>query len=497
MEEKFMLTLHAPEQVSLFNIFSDLSELSYQKPNDFLMLLKNHFSLSEFIPQTFYSKYYSWLGRDRSITLDSTLSALLIMHFLNIPTVTLLCTFLSFSSELREFCLLDKVPDESHFSRFKTQFSEEIQLLLSALASYATTICAHISDSLPEDHPKKDAHKKLIFDTSGVKPKVKENNPKFVQGEIKRYKTLAKATGISDLNPYAAAYSNMPKEAAANPNIKLDFLNGHYGYFYKFGTIANGFGIPMHIMFFDNPELKPLIPDTSNLTCPEDIKNQSDNASLKPIIESFCRYHDITMYNQFLADSEFDSYANFTYLKNLGFQKVLIPLNVRNSKPENSALLEIPYDNDGWPLCPETKDPMVLEGPCNGKDRSLRFKFRCPKVSFPKGKRTCSCEDPCTDAPSGRSHYVYPDKDFRMCPGIVRGSDDWNSEYALRAGIERTFSSLKANECVSNPRTLNLASIRSDVCLAACTQVITLILAYCMKKPEFLKSISKIIRFSA
>ena len=106
-------------------------------------------------------------------------------------------------------------------------------------------------------------------------------------------------------------------------------------------------------------------------------------------------------------------------------------------------------------------------------------------------------EAPCTDAPSGRSHYVYPDKNFRMYTGIVRGSDEWNSEYALRAGIERTFSSLKANECVANPRTLNLASIRSDICLAACTQVITLILAYCIKKPDFLKSISKLIRFSA
>lgn len=492
-----MLTFGAPEQTSLFNIYSDLSELSYQKPHDFLVLLKNHFNLPEFIPQSFYSKYHSWLGRDRSISLDSTLAALLIMHFLNIPTTVLLCTFLSFSSELREFCLLNKVPHESHFSRFKSQFSDEINLLLSSLASHATAISTQISDSLPQDHPNKNAHKKLIFDTSGVKPRVKENNPKFVQGEIKRYKTLAKATGNSDLNPYAAAYSNMPKEAAANPNIKLDFLNGHFGYFYKFGTIANGFGIPLHIMFFDDPQLKPLLPDTTNLNSPEDAKNQSDNASLKPILDSFCRHHDITQFNQFLADSEFDSYANFTYLKKLGFQKVLIPLNSRNSKPQGSDLPEIPYDDEGWPLCPKTKVPMVLEGPCNGKDRSLRFKFRCPKVSFSKGKRVCSCIEPCTDAPSGRAHYVYPDKNFRMYPGIVRGSDEWNSEYALRAGIERTFSSLKANECVSNPRSLNLASIRSDICLSACTQVITLILAYCIKKPEFLKSISKIIRFSA
>lgn len=248
-----MLTCNTFEQMSLLDTYSDLSELSYEKPHAFLSLLKNYFNLSDFIPEAFRAKYYNWLGRDRSISLDSTLAALLIMHFLRIPTTILLCTFLSFSSELREFCLLEQVPHESHFSRFKSQFSEEIHSLLSSLASHATTVCASISDSLPKNHPLKDAHKKLIYDTSGVKPKVKENNPKFIQSEIKRYKTLAKATGNDDLNPYAAAYANMPKESSANPNIKLDFLNGHYGYFYKFGALVNGFGIPLHIRFYDSP----------------------------------------------------------------------------------------------------------------------------------------------------------------------------------------------------------------------------------------------------
>jgi hypothetical protein len=82
-----------------------------------------------------------------------------------------------------------------------------------------------------------------------------------------------------------------------------------------------------------------------------------------------------------------------------------------------------------------------------------------------------------------------------MCPGIVRGSEEWDTEYSFRAGTERTFSSLKANECVAAPRTLNLASIRSDVYLFACTQLITLLLAYSIKKPEFIRSISKVYKF--
>lgn len=40
-----------------------------------------------------------------------------------------------------------------------------------------------------------------------------------------------------------------PKFAEANPNIKLDFVNGHFGYFYKFGMLTNGLGIPLSINF--------------------------------------------------------------------------------------------------------------------------------------------------------------------------------------------------------------------------------------------------------
>jgi hypothetical protein len=491
-----MLTFNAPKQTSLFEIYSELSTLSHDKPHAFLELLKEHFNLSAFIPEPFRTKYYNWLGRDRSITLESTLAALLFMHFLNIPTTALLCTFLTFSSELRDFCLLGQVPNESHFSRFKTQFSEEISLLLDSLSSYATKICAEISDSLPKNHALKDAHKKLIYDTSGTEPRVKENNPKFIQSEIRRYKTYAKTVNNENFNPYAAAYANLPKESSINPNIKLDYLNGHYGYFYKFGALINGFGVPLHIRFYDSKEFTSALPADINLSDPEEAKNKSDNASLRPILQSFAKHHDISQFNVFLADSEFDSYDNFSLLKTLHFEKALIPLNPRNSDTANTDKLPIPYDKNGWPLCPVTKEPMISEGPCRSEGRSLRFKFRCHKSGFTKkGKRVCTCEHPCTDAPSGRMHYIYPDKDFRMYPGIVRGSNEWDTEYSLRAGIERTFSSLKANECVSYPRTLNLASIRADVHLAACTQVITLLLAYSIKKPEFIRSISKVLKF--
>jgi len=66
-------------------------------------------------------------------------------------------------------------------------------------------------------------------------------------------------------------------------------------------------------------------------------------------------------------------------------------------------------------LCPLNKEPFKAEGPCKCKNRSLRFKFTCPKSFRDKqGKCYHTCEDPCTDKKSGRMTYVYPDKDFTL-----------------------------------------------------------------------------------
>ena len=40
-------------------------------------------------------------------------------------------------------------------------------------------------------------------------------------------------------NVYETAYGSLSKGASANPAIKLDYVNGHFGYFYKFGIAVN------------------------------------------------------------------------------------------------------------------------------------------------------------------------------------------------------------------------------------------------------------------
>ncbi|MCY6355845.1 hypothetical protein OIO11_11535, partial [Clostridium sp. ZS2-4] len=163
---------------------------------------------------------------------------------------------------IREFCgFYNSVPDESFFSRFKTTFETDIANLFDSMVPKVINICEEINNDLPDNSPYKSLNSMLIYDTSGLKPRVKENNPKTLVSEINRQKAYAKAKNKKSFNPYAAAYKNMPKFAQANSNIRLDFVNGHFGYFYKFGLLTNGWGIPLSIKFFEEDFYKSVDKD--------------------------------------------------------------------------------------------------------------------------------------------------------------------------------------------------------------------------------------------
>ena len=491
-----MFCISKLKQLDFFEQVSELSELSKKQPVGFIDLLKNNFDINAFIPESFSHKYYADLGRDRKYQLSSVLSALILMQIFHIPTTVLLTLFLVFSTEIREFCCFyDEIPDDSFFSRFKTTFESDIADLFDAMVPKAIDICESINKSLPDDSSYKNLNSMLIYDTSGLKPRVKENNPKTLVSEVNRMKAYAKAIGNNQFNPYAAAYKNMPKFAEANPEIRLDFVNGHFGYFYKFGLITNGLGVPLYLKFFDEDFYEPIEKDFES---PEDQKYCYDNASLKPVIEPFLASIESNSdfkFSTFLGDSEFDSYDNFGFLQQCGFEKVFIPLNPRNQS--NSKIGDLEYDIEGIPLCPLDKNPFKAEGPCKGKNRSLRFKFTCPKAFRDKqGKCYHTCENPCTDKKSGRMTYAYPDKDFRLYPGVQRNSTEWDETYPVRASIERTLSNFKSNPCIESPRTLNTKTMRADLYLTAISKVINVILAYAINKPEYIKAIAPLLKMA-
>ncbi|MFT9493366.1 transposase [Anaerosolibacter sp.] len=491
-----MNCLNNTKQVSLFELYESISTMSYQCPKDFLTLLKEHFDISIFIPDSFKNAYYADLGRDREFSIESMLSGLLIMHFLNIPSVTLLWHFLYFSKELsQEYCGFTKsIPSESVFSKFKTAFSNEIENFFHELVKAVIPASQKLDEALPNDHPFKGASETLIYDTTGVKPVVKENNPKYLATEVKNQKKLAKLINNPSFIPQLAAFAAMPKAAEANEKIKLDFLNGHFSYFYKFGMVTNGFGIPLYIHFFDDLNI---MLDHTTYTNPKELKGASDNASLKPVLDKFFSLYPNQTFTQFLGDAEFDSFANYSYLKENHFKKVFIPLNTRNTS-ETSINTDILLNEDGIPLCPKNPSKTFkADGTCNGKKRSLRFKFICPSAKRMGTKLVCLCDDPCSDSEKVRTYYAYPDQNFRMYPGLLRSSEEWISRYKTRTVIERTNASLKTNYCVTQPKSLNLKSIRSDIYLSACTKIITVLLAYAIHKPEYIKSRAKLLKYSA
>lgn len=127
--------------------------------------------------------------------------------------------------------------------------------------------------------------------------------------------------------------------------MRLDFVNGHFGYFYKFGPLTNGLGIPLCIHFFDGDFYSSIKTDFNS---PEEQKYEFDNASLKPVLKPFLDSFTTFRFRRFLGDSEFDSYENFGFLNSYNFKKAFIPLNPRNSKDGGSSPLDV--DQDGTPL---------------------------------------------------------------------------------------------------------------------------------------------------
>ncbi|MFC0905393.1 hypothetical protein ACFHWD_11905, partial [Clostridium sp. MT-14] len=104
--------------------------------------------------------------------------------------------------------------------RFKTTFEKQIEELFNSMTLKIIQICDDIDESLLKNSPDIGLNSMLIYDTSGLKPKVKENNPKTLVSEINKQKAFAKVINNKDFNPYAAAYKNMPKFAHRSFRLK-------------------------------------------------------------------------------------------------------------------------------------------------------------------------------------------------------------------------------------------------------------------------------------
>ena len=89
--------------------------------------------------------------------------------------------------------------------------------------------------------------------------------------------------------------------------------------------------------------------------------------------------------------------------------------------------------------------------------------------------------------------HIYPEKDLRAYPGVLRGTQEWNDTYKIRTVVERDINHIKENLCLSNRRTQNEKTLHADLILAGITQLLTVILADKISHHEYIRSLKPLI----
>ena len=503
MPQKGVVTHMIPyHQMTLADVFTETQELFESDKPEFLKLLESSIDLSELISVSFRNHFYASTGRPREYSLTSLLWALIIQRIFSIPTDSLLLTFLEYSRDLREFCGFTKVPDASKITRFKQEFIEDLQMFFDSLVDLTEPILQEI-----------DAEKASmsVFDTTGLEAYVTENNPKFANHKIRQLKAWAKTMGFDkSYDPYKAAYGSMPTHASADPEIKQQYLNGHFCYAYKAGVLTNGLGIIRAIEFYDKDYFAshPEIERYKKTDAPDEDKSVGDARLLLPLLKDFFRKHPLINPKTFLGDAAFDSIEIYkallsgdTFGTNSDgtpriFEKAYVPLRsgLKLTNPDYTI------NENGIPCCPHDPTlPMKPEGNTSHLRCGLKtFKFVCPEMKWETGAdgkshRVCHCEDPCTDSACGRMVYLYPEKDLRRCPGVVRGTEEWESTYKIRTSVERSINHIKGSFCLGDRKTQNAKTLHADLLLAGITQLITVVVADRIHKPEHFRSLKRLI----
>lgn len=480
------------KQLSLTDIFEDCKDIFESDKPQFLTLLENHIDLDLIIPISFRNHYYASTGRNRKYPLNAMLGALIIQRLFSIPTDSLLLVFLHYSKHLREFCGFTKVPDASKITRFKQDFLEDLQSVFDNLVDYTEPICQSIDNSLAT---------MLLFDTSGIEAYVTENNPKYSNRIIKQLKAYAKANNFDNsYDPYKAAYASMPSSATANPEVKQQYINGHFCYAYKFGILSNGLGIVRSIDFYNKDYIAshPDIVIAKKSKSPDEDKSLADSKALIPTLKDFKSKHPDINPNIFLGDAAFDTIEIYKSLfEDFNFEKAFIPLKVKLSLGD----VDYTFNENGVPCCPHDSSlPMKREGSKSHlKSKLPTMKFVCPKMKWEYNRenkskrRVCHCDNPCTTSSCGRMIYVYPEKNLRAYPGVERGSKEWVETYKIRVNVEKSINHFKDSFCVANRKTTNEKTLHADLLLAGISQLLTVVVADKINQHQHIRSLKSFI----
>ena len=460
-------------QTSVFDNFINLTNLAETNVTRLFKLISKYINLSCFIAPAFHRAFYKDRGRKHRYSLLSFLNALLVKKLFKIPTVKGLVAFINASPDCAAFCNLSTAPDETKFSWFMTTFHNHIKSLFDNMVQFSLPVCQEINPKLANT---------LIYDPTSVLANVHENNPKFVNTEIKKAKKLQKAN--PDFNPYAYVYSHMPKTASASDcPVNLSYTNGCFAYAHHFGILSNALGIPLDIVPLNN-----LPNPTGN---PLSDKDLSESASLKPVVSAFLNRHPNFVRYTFLGDAAFDNVDTYDFLLDeCGFKRAVIPINPRATKFPNAS----DFNEHGIPFCTVCNKPFKFAGSTGGDKRAPRLKFLCPlSFSDNKGRSYSACLNPCTDSRC-RARYVSSSSNRRLYPGeVLRGTDHWSNIYKQRSVIERTIFALKSHSSSFTSTSRNSNTVYSELLFGGIASLSILILARQLSTKSF-KSFNQILK---
>ncbi len=132
-------------QISLFDIYNDISTSFEEKKPELISLLDENIDFDALIPWDLKASFYCRYGRKHKYHFVSYIKALVLEKLLNLCDSQLIAV-LKCSRELRDFCEFDKVPDASYFTRFKQKYCQHIVKIFENLVEITEPICREINE---------------------------------------------------------------------------------------------------------------------------------------------------------------------------------------------------------------------------------------------------------------------------------------------------------------------------------------------------------------
>jgi len=101
--------------------------------------------------------------------------------------------------------------------------------------------------------------------------------------------------------------------------------------------------------------------------------------------------------------------------------------------------------------------------------------------------------NPCPTSICGRMFNIYPERDLRAYPGVVRGTEDWDNNYKVQTSVERTINHFKDSLCVAGRKTQNEKTLHTDLLFAGIAQLISVVLADKIHSRERFRSVKTLV----